>query len=225
MPLLSSVLARGELEKSKEIFLSFSKATVAIVILGASGIMSLGYPFIKVWIGVDIGDDAETVVIILTLYLLLPLINPLDSRVLTALNRHGILAIVHPMAAVANVLLSVALGYKMGVIGIALGSLLPSIVLFPIILKATCAATGIRISHYFEKCVTSAVGPAIVATLAMLFLRWTWGVESFLKILVIAIFGVTVFAVLFWTLGLNTAEKNMIHNLSNSILNRSNGRA
>jgi len=220
MPLLSSVLAKGELERSKDIFLSSSKATVALVTFGAAGILTLGYPFIQIWIGMDIGDDAEAVIVILTLYLLLPLINPLDSRLLTALNQHGILAILHPAAAVANVLVSLVLAYKLGVIGIALGSLIPAIVIFPIVLNATCTAIGVRISYYLKMCVRSSVGPASIAFVAMLLLRWAWGVDTFLKIFIVATLGSSLFLISFWSFGLTKLEKTVIVEYTNAIIHR-----
>ena len=89
--------------------------------LAALGIAALGADFISVWVGPEYGERGRILVVLLATILWLTNMNPLDSKLLTAMDRHAIFARLYPIRAVIGIA-ACSLGSKLwGLEGVALG--------------------------------------------------------------------------------------------------------
>ena len=96
---------------------------------------NIGADFIGVWVGMQYQEDPETIILLLVVYMTLPFLNPFSTRYLTAIGKHGVLAKLTPISACVNLVVSIILVQYMGIIGVAIGSVIPVFILMPVVLK------------------------------------------------------------------------------------------
>ena len=110
-----------------------------IVVLILSGFILFGKQFIGLWVG-DEYQTAYYVGIILMLSGYIPAVQTLGVNIQNAKNMHRMRSIVYFMVACANVVMSVFLIQKWGVVGTALGTLL-----------AVLMGNGLFMNYYYQK--------------------------------------------------------------------------
>lgn len=113
-------------------------------------IFIFGEQFIILWVG-DQFRDAHDILMILGVCNILSLSQNPAYGLMLALNRHYTFSILSVCEAVVNVLLSILLAIKYGIIGVALGTFIPMIVIKvgvqPIYI---CKVTGISLAQYLK---------------------------------------------------------------------------
>jgi hypothetical protein len=115
---------------------------------------------------------------ILTGYLFVGMLLPLGGRYLTAVGRHGPLAKIGTLRVLINLGISLALVRPLGPPGVALGSLLATLVTFPMESRAILGCLDLKLVAYLRSTLLPAVGPALaMSLLAMVgnMLGWTDG--------------------------------------------------
>ena len=125
MPVFSDLLAKKEYNKVNELYLNGSRIVIALVLVLAIGIIAFGSEFISIWMGPEYGKNSNLLILILVLFSAMPLLNPFANRLLMASNEHSIIVKWAPISALVNIALSIPLCYSMGIIGVAIGSLIP----------------------------------------------------------------------------------------------------
>jgi O-antigen/teichoic acid export membrane protein len=163
MPIFSGMAALSKDEEIRKTYLIGSKYCIAIVAIASVGAISFGASFISMWIGSDYGTEAANIIFLLVIFTVLPLLNPFGSRYLTAIGRHGIFAKWGIVSAIINLLASCLLVNYMGIVGVAVGSLIPGIIFVPIYLKEVCRHIGFTWQTY----VFSSVLPSFLPTVVM----------------------------------------------------------
>ena len=162
MPLFAAMNAKGEAEQISEVYLRASRIVVGLLGMLAACVVVLGGPFIGLWIGQDYAARADVLVPVLTAFTVLPLLNPFQSRVLTAMNKHGIYARWQPVSAAINLGLSLWWVQIWGIEGVAVASLVPALLFFPFFLRYVCRALDLPLWCYFRNVMVPALVPAAV---------------------------------------------------------------
>jgi len=103
--------------------------------------------------------------------------------------------------------LSLILIHPLGIYGVALGSLLPGLVLQPYILKVCCRELGVTMSEYFKLVLAPCIIPVLVMTAAMAVLTSTIEVDGYTKLLSIAVVTTLLFSVVAFMLTLSRSER------------------
>ena len=85
----------------------------------------------------------------------------MDSRLLTAIGKHGYLAKLSVITAILNVVLSLILVHTLGLVGVAIGSEVSAMAYMPLTLVFCCRELSISLMDYV-RCVFK---PVIVPTL------------------------------------------------------------
>lgn len=128
VPVVSAHEAKGEHEPIREQFLSFTRYCVWLMIPILAGAEALGRSFFVRWVGPEYAHSAELLRILLwamTVYVVqLP-----AQAVLKGMGRHQTLARFLGVEAAANLALSIWWGQRWGVEGVALGTLVPRVLL------------------------------------------------------------------------------------------------
>ncbi|MBI5742126.1 MAG: oligosaccharide flippase family protein [Nitrospirae bacterium] len=132
IPAISEYEAIGDYETIRKLYISGTKYTLIIVILFCLGIMMLGEPFIALWMGSKYSSSSAPVLIILIISQLFELPQLISYSVLFGLSKHKKLSYASLISAIVNFLLSIILVRKFGLIGVALGTAIPQIVLYGI---------------------------------------------------------------------------------------------
>ncbi|SNC74362.1 Membrane protein involved in the export of O-antigen and teichoic acid [Marinobacter sp. es.048] len=214
MPLFSDLDARGEREKSKIVYLLASKLLVALVIPMGVGICLVGGPFIAIWMSGQFDPDlVDAILILLVIYMGVPKLNPFASRYLTAINKHVIFAKVAPPAALVNLGLSIWLVLEYGVIGAALGSVLPVFVVMPIFLKVVADNLGITMLQYVKHAILPAIIPVMVMGGGLAWWRVEYGLAGYLDIVAAVVASGVVYGVLYWFISIGKDERDVLMRL------------
>lgn len=173
MPYLSGLSALNDKQKIQSVYLSTSKLMVSMSIVMLIGASMLGQPFIQLWVGDEIAKSAQYLIYIICAFTVLPLFNPLSNRYLTAIDKHGFLAKWQPVTAIANLILSLFLVKPLGIIGVAIGSLLPALVFQPILLSVCCRHLDMSVAHYLKAVIFPWILPSAVMIFSMyLLIEW-----------------------------------------------------
>lgn len=207
MPYFSALSALENQQKIQEVYLTGSKFTVAPCLVLSIGTYLLGSEFLALWVGNEIASSAEIFLGVLVAFLALPLLNPMSGRYLTAIDKHGFFAKWQPAVALSNLGLSLILIYPLGILGVALGSLLPAIIFQPIVLQVCCKHLGFSPWHYVRAALLPWLLPSMVMIAALLLAKHYWPVDSYMALLVIASSGSLLFIATGWFVALATHER------------------
>ncbi len=186
MPYFSSLGALNDQQKIQEVYLTGSKFTVAPCLILAIGAYSLGPEFLALWVGNEIAQSAQTFLGVLIAFLVLPLFNPMASRYLTAIDKHGFFAKWQPIVAISNLGLSLLLIHPFGILGVALGSLIPALVFQPIVLSVCCKHLGFSPLVYLRSALLPWLVPCIAMAGSLLLLKAFFVVGNYAILLAIA---------------------------------------
>ena len=210
MPLFSDMSVRSEQQQIQETYLLASKYVVGIILPMAVGILIVGAPFIGLWIGPEFEENGQWIINYLVVFTVLPLLDPFNSRYLTAINKHGIFARLAPIAAIINLTLSIALVYQFGILGVAFASTVPAFIFVPIYLRYTCRQLGLPVSRYISESLLPCVIPTLLLGISAYGIRLYTGLDSYWAIVETAVGAGAVWAVAFWFVGLKAPERQYI---------------
>ncbi|MCW8931852.1 MAG: polysaccharide biosynthesis C-terminal domain-containing protein [Gammaproteobacteria bacterium] len=197
LPLFSDLSARGDKEAILKYYINSSRYLVGLVVLTAIMAALLGPDFISLWIGSRYSEAGTNVLYVLILFTIIPLLNPFSQRYLIAIGEHGIFARLEPIAALANILLSIWLVVDYGLVGIALGSMIPALLVNILYLKRTCFLLEISVLSYIKDCWLPSVLPAIISLLLSYSLRDWQPTDTYLMLFIVASLGSITFLISF----------------------------
>lgn len=210
MPYFSSLGALNDQQKIQEVYLIGSKFTVAPCLILAIGAYALGADFLGLWVGEEIASSANNFLGVLIAFLVLPLFNPMASRYLTAIDKHGFLAKWLPIVALANLGLSILLIYPLGILGVALGSLLPALIFQPILLGICCKNLGFSPVVYLRTALLPWLVPCIGMGITIFSAKEFFPITGYLVLLMVAAGAALVFILFGWLFALTVNERSQL---------------
>ena len=128
VPLTSQLDAQGETERLRGLYLTGTRITLALGLPFAAVVMILAGPLLTLWVGEQYAKYAP-ITFILASASILELSSASGAAILQGLGRHHWLAIMGACAAAANIVMSILLVRDYGLIGVAIGTLLPTAVI------------------------------------------------------------------------------------------------
>ena len=167
-PALTRLHATDDLRWMSEVVMFLLRFHLVLAIYAAGLIMLLGRPFITTWMGPDFSQSHQISVILAVGFMTDLFLTPLTNS-LWASAKHRMLAIANVTDAVCNVVLSIALGRKFGLVGVALGTTIPLILvqLFWVAPYA-CRTLNIGLLQFVGLLRPAAVAVSVFAGLALL---------------------------------------------------------
>lgn len=215
MPLFSELNAIEQQEKIRRVYLLSSKYMVSLVVAMSVGIAIIGGPFVDVWMPGEFDPlTVNAIIILLALHMIMHRLNPFSGHYLLAIDQHGFLAKVFPIGAVINLILSIVLVTQIGLVGIAIGTLVPAFFLFPVILVFTSRHLGISVVGYIMKCIVPAILPAFIMGSVVAYLRFSWVFDSYSRIIVAILLGFFVYIASFLVISFGKDEIDLLKRLS-----------
>jgi len=147
-PVFTTCHARGSLEELRAKFLLLTKINAVLATAGVGVIIMLGRPFILRWMGSAFADSVP-VLGLLALAVLFEIVSNPGKNVLYAIASHRFLAVVNCMEGVVNLLLSVFLISRHGILGVAVGTAVPLVITRGLLVpRYICGALGIPWRDY-----------------------------------------------------------------------------
>jgi O-antigen/teichoic acid export membrane protein len=146
------------------ILLHGTKLSLALAAPLCLGLIALADPLIRGWVGSQFAGSVAVAQILLTI-VVVRISTASANLILKGTGGHKLLTYANVTTAVVNVLLSVALIRPLGLVGVALGTLIPvtisaAFVLYP----AACRRVGLPIHVPLTRAVWPALWPAAVMT-------------------------------------------------------------
>ena len=221
-PVLDKYYKLGQWENLREVFLSVSELTTLTAVLIGGLFISLGRPFIELWIGEGY-LDAYGVLVILSVSAIIMAAQRPSVAILYSIAKHKYYAKITSIEAFVNVTISVISAHYIGIYGVALGTMLPALVnkLYyqP---RYTCKQLDIPLGTYFNPLIKLASVGVIVFS-SMVVFNIYFLVDSYIKLILFAmLLSITyLFICLKFIISKNTKRylKEIVPNKYNAIMN------
>jgi O-antigen/teichoic acid export membrane protein len=210
MPFFSELHAKGEDKKSLEVYLAFSRYIAGIGTFFFLSILFIGPSFIKIWIGSEFMEKGTIVLYLLTFSYLLRKLHPLTGRLLTSMGRHGILAKIGAIISGTNIILSIIFVNYFGIIGVALGTLVPLILFEPYTLYYSCKNMGLSFYQYVRIVLRPIVLPAILICISYYIILSIIDLENYFNIFAASFYSGFMYLFLFYFLAISNDERKYI---------------
>ena len=174
IPMSSQSQAKGDLDGLRKIFVLGNRACAFIILPIAAILTILGKSVIEAWVGPKYVAASYPVLLILLFPSTLMLAQSVSGRTLWGMAKHRTLAWVVLAEGIANLILSIILVRRYGIIGDAIGTAIPLIctqVLF--IPGHLCRLLGINVVTYLKRAFVLPIllcGPMVAVLLLMR--RW-----------------------------------------------------
>ncbi len=187
LPLASELHARDEHERLRSLYLVGVRTSLAIALPLTTALIVLAGPILDAWVGPDY-EGGAAVVVILAIASVVDLSLWPAGFVLQGIARHRWLAPIALGSGVANLILSLALARPLGLVGVALGTLLPTTIEALVVLTPfTLRTLNITPGRFASEALVPALWPVIPASLLLIVLRALLAPTSVASIVVLVI--------------------------------------
>jgi O-antigen/teichoic acid export membrane protein len=200
-PMSSQFHAVGDLESLRRTFLTGNRASALTIFPLCVVLLILGKPIIQSWVGVSYVSSYPLLVVLIvprTLYLA----QSTSTRILLGMGRHRLLASVLLLEGVTNLLLSVFLAHRFGIVGVAWGTAIPlactSLVFLP---RHLCRVLDLPLWTFLDRAYRLPLAIALLLASVLWFLSHVLPTHSAAGLLTqITSGGILYGALLAWTL-------------------------
>lgn len=173
MPVASELHAESDWSRLRALYITSTRLALAITIPIAGAFIIIAGPFLSVWVGHEYARYSYLV----TILMLAATINLSQwpaAAVFQGMNRYGLLALVALISGVVNLGLSIGLGMRYGLLGVALGTLIPTVIEnIGVVLPYSMRALRISVSDLIHKIVLPTFVPACPAAIILALSRPT----------------------------------------------------
>jgi O-antigen/teichoic acid export membrane protein len=161
-PIIVDTATLGQADRLRQLFIQGTRLSLAMVIPIVTGLCLLAGPLVLAWVGPDFANSVP-IIYILAVAVAIRVGNSTATTLLKGAGRHRLLASSNLLIALANLALSIVLVRRMGLIGVALGTLIPlAIVSVFVLFPAACRRVELSTSEALKTAIVPALWPAIV---------------------------------------------------------------
>src|SRR3954466_9151845 len=170
-PVIVDSDASQQKQRLQQILLQGTRLSLVMVVPIAAALILLADPLIHAWLGPKKAAamaGAVPIIQILAVAVAIRVGNATGNTVLKGAGEHRMLAFVNLGTGLANMALSILLIHRYGLIGVAVGTLIPiAFTAFFILYPASCRRVGLPVTVALREAVLPAVWPAFVVGLAL----------------------------------------------------------
>jgi O-antigen/teichoic acid export membrane protein len=222
LPAFSGLDALKEKEKVRSLYFGASRYMLGIIVPLNGGIALLGPSFLEHWMGREYAAKGLYVLYIITAVQIFSFMNPFCKRFLTAIDRHEILARVGVISATVNLALSICLVQQIGIEGVALGTLVPTMIFEPYLLYKSSQELGSTVMEYLRSVLLPLVLPTAGFTLFLCVLVSKVTVQSLFDVLWMAIASMLLYTPLFFVFSMKCNERQSVFCTVRNLLSKVN---
>jgi len=125
VPMSSQSEAKGDLDRLRKVYIAGNRVCALLILPITIMLIVLGKHVIRIWVGARYIPHSYPVLVVLIIPFTLMLMQAASGRVLFGVGKHQSLAKVTLLEGIANLILSIALVPRLGVVGDALGTAVP----------------------------------------------------------------------------------------------------
>jgi O-antigen/teichoic acid export membrane protein len=205
-PTIVESATQERLDRLRILYLEGTRLSLASVIPMALVTALLAEQVLMIWVGPRFAESVP-IVWLLAAIVVIRIGTGTGTSLLKGANRHKFVAVTSVIIAVTNFALSVALVRPLGLIGVAIGTLVPvgAVSLFALY-PAACQRVGLSVWEATRISVWPAVWPAIPTTLVVLATRGYAG-HHVVAVAAVAVLGGLTYAVTFVFIALRPEER------------------
>ncbi len=174
VPMSSQSQARGDIRHLRKMFVAGNRGCALIIFPITAVFLILGRSLIEVWVGAKYIATSYPVLVVLIIPSTLMLAQATSGRMLYGMAKHRTWAWIVLIEGAANVILSVALVQRFGILGDAFGTAIPlTFTMLYFLPRHLCRLLDIRVGAYVREAFLLPLGlcaPLVLALLAMQ--RW-----------------------------------------------------
>ena len=206
VPTTSRYAAARDVRRLRELVLRGTRYTLALFVPLCVTLMALAEPILDVWLGDRYGDGAAALIILVSYWLLYGglVVTP---GFLVGAGAARYVARIFVLAALMNLVLSLALTPVLGLEGPALATAIPFALAFPLMLGVGLRAGGVALGEVARHAWVPAYGLGVVLAAALVGLRLVAAPESLPAVVGAAVAGVAAYWVAFYALVLDPGER------------------
>ena len=179
-PLYSSYEAKDQMESIRNLLLKSTFYSALISFFVAAMFIIYGFTFISLWVGAQYAQAGYPVLVILVVSFSLALSQNPTIVAAYGIEKHKVLAFVTIGEGILNLILSLILAARMGLIGVALGTAIPMVLTKAIIQPIyICRVLDQPIGSYVVRCFLKPVSIVVLFVLVHLFMKNRVELNSF----------------------------------------------
>jgi len=217
LPMASEIHAKEKPEQLRSLYLISTRVTLAIFLPIALILVILARPILTMWIGATYAQYSDLVLILVTASLIDTSQWP-AGFVLQGMAKHRPLAIMTIASGVANLAISILLVGRWSLMGIALGTLIPTtIVCLGLITPYAMRVIGVSIKEMYVKVLQPAILPSIPMGISMILLREVISTASIFLILLHATVGLLIYLAGYLLMKENDYERKLFFKILENI--------
>ncbi len=221
-PLISSFDAVGEKQHVAAVLIRGTKYSLFVAFLGASTLLSLGSPFIRLWMGERFGGPSGSVLVMLTLGVVVSSTQFAGAHALYGLGKHRLNVIWTTIESILNLSLSIALVQRYGIIGVAAGTTIANIIvrgwLFP---SSFLRVLDVPWRTYLRNGVAPAVLPALSFWAGTRLYQYPFPIHTYGGLLAASALGLVLFLACVWFWSLDWQDRKLIREKGRQLFKRS----
>ena len=212
LPFFSRLDGEENTEKIKETLLFSTKISVIITSFVGFGLIAWGKPFIERWMGPQY-LDAYPCLVVLVIGSVFDLWQAPTVSLLYGIAKHRFYSLYNSLEAVCNVVLSLLLVRRYGILGVAIGTFIPMAIMKLLIQPVyACRVTNIAYWDYVKK-ISHTVFIVSLALLFPIFITDRFAAPDYLRLMGVGIMSMIGFLLVLWKFEFHPDEKKLITKL------------
>jgi len=189
-----------------------SRYVAALVAPLVITLMVLAAPILDVWLGPRFREAAPAMTILLSYWLVAPALGFVVAA-LVGEGRSREYARLIWLAAGVNIVLSLALTPSLGLEGVAIGTALPLVLVFPALLRNALAPAELGVGELARRAWAPAYALGLALALALVAARAGFGLDSLASVLATSVAGLALYWVAYAVLFLTPTERALLRRL------------
>jgi O-antigen/teichoic acid export membrane protein len=218
LPFASELHAQKEEIRLRQLYLTSTRLSLVLFVPIGLILAILAGPILTAWVGAQYAVYAPLVAILTCASFIITSQLPAVS-ILQGMARHRLLAWTSMSSGIANLVLSVALAQRIGVVGVALGTLIPvAIECLLIILPYALHVIGVGLAPFFKVVILPVLLPALPMAAMLSAGRAVLGQESLFSLASLGALAWLLYVAVYFRVGASDAERKLgrtvLHDLS-----------
>jgi len=206
-PYFTHLAGNGNPAAARSAWLQTTRILQIMMFLLPIGIIVLGEPFIRLWIGQEYAEKGRWTLYILCAALLAQGVVSNGARILMSLGRHGRVAWFAAIFAPICLAVSLGLGAVWGIEGVAAAVALYTVGVHAVEVTLTCFVLDVGIGEYLRATVFRFTVPIVVTTATLIGLRVMSYPASYGQLILYGLVGGVIYFVTVWLMALEPAER------------------
>jgi len=209
-PVYAELHGKGDQKVMVSHLMTSSRLTFAIAVPMAGGLMVLSRPLLVTWVGEEM-QEGDTVLIVLLASVMTASIYEGVRGLLSMIGQHKVLARAIFFGQLLNVVLSIILVQKFGLLGVAAGTVLGMLPMDIFVFQRTLTKeVGVTAGEFLKATVVPSLLPGLISLGALAGLCRLFPPTSLLFVAIYGIVMTVLFGFLYWKIGATEVDRELL---------------